>query len=107
MPSVEVYRAIVQGVVALGRSAQHALGARELLQRLLGSGADVADHLGGREAAQAAAVGERKSAREAVEKPRRVKIARAGHVNNLVDRLGQDVDRRAIRDDNRTELGTR
>src|SRR5258708_2249142 len=61
----------------------------QVLERLLGPRADVGDDLGGGDAAQPRAFGERLAAGEAMEKARGVKIAGTGRVDDLADGRGR------------------
>lgn len=80
-------------------ASDQAGGGGELAERGLGAGADVADDLGGGEAAELCARRHVAALGQAVEESGRVEVAGAGGVDHLLDRVGVDGGALAVPDD--------
>src|SRR5215218_9956710 len=85
--------------------AQKALLAREVAQVRLGARAEMADHLRGRETAEAGAAREVEVFGEPGQEPGRKEIAGPGGVHHPLHRKGRHRPRLAARDDERPALG--
>src|SRR5215212_1434343 len=65
----------------------------QFVQRRLGAGADMADDLGGAQAAERAAGRQLQAARQTEQEAGRVQIAGTGRVGEAIDRHGRDIVR--------------
>src|SRR5579863_9299812 len=79
----------------------------EILERNLGPGAEMADHLRGAQASQSAAGREIAAAREAMQKAAGIEIAGAGGIDQVRDFLGLRLDGLGGGDDQRSVFAPR